>query len=113
MRQRGIDPALLEGALSQPDHVKNLGDFERYLVDSRRVSFQQMDTAKEVFRQRVGRDLAADNSAWATVQQIVDWRTRLVHRAGIVADGSIIRVDEAAAMKGIRAVEIVTGQLSR
>jgi len=89
------------------DKFASLGEFEKYLVDSRRISFQQLETVKEIFRIRFGVDLTQDDSSWKVLHDIFNSRHSLIHRGGVRKDGSLVRVDEEGSRKGLNAIEAI------
>jgi len=89
------------------DHFSALGDFEKYLVDSRRISFQQLDAAKEIFRIRMGVNLSGDAESWEMLHNVFKARHALVHCGGALKDGTLVHIDEKVAERGLEAIETI------
>jgi hypothetical protein len=89
------------------DYFAAIGDFEKYLVDSRRISFQQLDVANNIFKIRMNLDLASDTASWETLNQIFKVRHILIHRGGVQKDGTLVRVTKQLAKQGLDAIEAI------
>ena len=81
------------------------GPLEKYLIDKRRVSFQQLDSTKEIFRLHFGIDLTADSISWQMLQKMLKYRHELIHSAGVNKDGSLVRIDRNFASEGMEAIK--------
>ena len=89
------------------DKFASLGELEKYLVDNRRISFQQLETVKDVFRIRFNVELTRDASSWSVLHEIFGARHTLIHRGGVKKDGSLLRIDESTARNGLSAIEAI------
>jgi hypothetical protein len=89
------------------DKFASTGELEKYLVEFRRISFQQLDTVKDVFRIRFSVDIASNTTYWDILRETFSTRHILVHRGGVRNDGSLVREEEARAL-AVRAVRAIT-----
>jgi len=89
------------------DRFASLGELEKYLIEFRRISFQQLETVRDIFRIRFSVDIASNTICWNVLRETFSIRHILVHRGGVRKDGSLIREAEAEAL-AIRAVKAIT-----